>query len=164
MTELPVFSSAESFAVNDEVEAVHYGSLRTDVQHLSGVAVKYAGKAAQFFEVPVWVYDKLQQHAAIGKLGTTLSTMFDAGFVSCIVRPESASTHRRFVLVRTEEPNPGEAVTDVVAQGVQYPGDVAVVRWVQSWFSPVIVYNEGMAAVKESLAGDVFTKIEWLDD
>lgn len=71
-------------------------------------------------------------------------------------------TARRFELHRDVDVT-GVSGTGVVAEGILFTDDVAVLHWVGQWPSSVVHYERGMEAVHHVHGHGGSTRIVWLD-
>jgi hypothetical protein len=69
---------------------------------------------------------------------------------------------RRFVLDRKEDIT-GVSGTGVVAEGVLFSDDVAVVRWVSAFPTSVVWHDRGMDSIYAVHGHGGHTEIVWLD-
>ena len=72
-------------------------------------------------------------------------------------------TARRFELHRDIDET-GISGTGVVAEGILFSDDVAVLHWVSQWPSSVVHYEKGMESVQHVHGHGGKTRIVWLDE
>lgn len=70
---------------------------------------------------------------------------------------------RRFVLQRNEDVS-GVSGLGVVAEGVLFSSDVAVLQWCGEWPTSVVWHQQGMASIDKIHGHQGRTQIVWLDD
>ena len=58
----------------------------------------------------------------------------------------------------------GVSGTGVVAEGILFTDDVAVLHWVSQWPSSVVHYERGMESVEHVHGHGGKTRIVWLDE
>jgi hypothetical protein len=72
-------------------------------------------------------------------------------------------TARRFELHRDEDVT-GVSGTGIVAEGVLFSTDVAVLQWTSQWPSSVVHYERGMDSIQHVHGHNGKTRIVWLDE
>jgi hypothetical protein len=70
---------------------------------------------------------------------------------------------RRFELHRDIDET-GISGTGVVAEGILFTDDVAVLHWISQWPSSVVHYERGMDSIEHVHGHGGKTRIVWLDD
>jgi len=69
---------------------------------------------------------------------------------------------RRFVLQRDEDVT-GISGTGVVAEGLLFSNDIAVLQWLGPWPTSVVWHVEGMKSIEHVHGHSGSTQIVWLD-
>jgi len=71
--------------------------------------------------------------------------------------------HRRFVLQRDVDVT-GVSGTGVVAEGILFSDDVAVLHWTSQWPSSIVHYERGIDSILHVHGHGGATRIVWIDE
>lgn len=72
-------------------------------------------------------------------------------------------THRRFELHRDVDVT-GISGTGVVAEGIVFSDDVAVLHWISQWPSSIVHYERGIESILHVHGHGGATRLVWIDE